>query len=143
MLSFASSLRPDSEAFAIFVNDKLSFKDKKNVLSKEAYNKINSYLDTLKNRKNEEEISSLDISAKQKCFIIKVKREHETYYPEEKGGLFYSYLKNYKSIRRIDIYVDSLDFGKEEIVNFSSEFIFGYNLKSYTFDIYKTSVKKN
>ena len=74
MLSFASSLSPDSEAFAIFVNDKFHFNDRKNVLSKEVNKKINSYLDTLKNKKSEEEISSLDISGKQKCFIIKVKK---------------------------------------------------------------------
>lgn len=143
MLSFASSLSSDSEAFAIFVNDKLHFKDRKNVLSKEASSRINSYLGTLRDKKNEEEISSLDISAKQKCFIIKVKKKHETYYPEEKGGIFYSYLKKFKSIKKIDIYIDSLDFEKEEIINFSSEFIFGFTLKSYTFDIYKTLDKKD
>ena len=135
MLSFTSSLGSDSEAFAIFVNEKFHFEDRKNVLSKEATNKINSYLGALKDKKNEEEISSLDISSKQKCFIIKIKKKYETYYPEEKGGIFYSYLKNFKGIKKIDIYIDSLDFEKEELVNFSSEFIFGYTLKSYTFDI--------
>ena len=89
MLSFASSLSPDSEAFAIFVNDKFHFRDRKNVLSKDVSNKIHSYLGTLKDTKSEEEISSLDISGKQKCFIIKVKKKYETYYPEEKGGIFY------------------------------------------------------
>ena len=73
MLSFASSLSPDSEAFAIFVNDKFQFKDKKNVLSQEVSKKINLYLNNLKDKKSEEEINSLDISAKQKCFIIKIK----------------------------------------------------------------------
>ena len=136
MLSFASSLSPDSEAFAIFINDKFNFKDRKNVLSKEVSKKINSYLSTLKDKKSEEEISSFDISGKQKCFIIKVKKKYETYYPEERGGIFYSFLKNFKSIKEIDIYIDSLDFEKEEMVNFSSEFIFGYSLKSYSFDIY-------
>ena len=130
MLSFASRLGSDSEAFAIFVNDKLHFEDRKNALSKEVGKKINSYLSTLKDKKSEDEISSLDISGKQKCFIIKVKKKYETYYPEEKGGIFYSYLKNFKSIKKIDIYIDSLDLKTEEIVNFSSEFIFGYNLKS-------------
>ena len=143
MLSFASSLSSDNEAFAIFVNDKFHFKDRKNILSKQVSKKINSYLSNLKDKKNEEQISSLDITARQKCFIIKVKKKYENYYPEEKGGIFYSYLKNFKSIKKIDIYIDSLDFEKEETINFSSEFIFGYTLKSYTFDIYKTSDKKN
>ena len=75
MLSFASSLSSDNEAFAIFVNDKFHFKDKKNLLSKEVSKKINSYLGALKYKKNEEEISSLDISSKQKCFIIKIKKK--------------------------------------------------------------------
>ena len=48
---------------------------------------------------------------------------------QKKGVEFYSYLKNFKNINKIDIYVDSLDFEKEEMINFSSEFIFGYNLK--------------
>ena len=85
MLSFTSSLSPDSEAFAIFVNDKFNFKDRKNILSKEVSKKINSYLGTLKDKKSEEEISSLDISGKQKCFIIKVKKKYETFYPEKVG----------------------------------------------------------
>ena len=60
MLSFASSLGSDSEAFAIFVNDKYHFRDRKNVLPKEVNSKINSYLGTLKDKKGKEEISSLD-----------------------------------------------------------------------------------
>ena len=70
MLSFASSLSPDNEAFAIFVNDNFHFKDRKNLLTKEVSKKINSYLGTLKDKKSDEEISSLDISGNQKCFII-------------------------------------------------------------------------
>ena len=77
MLSFTSSLSADNDAFAIFVNDKFHFKDIKNLLSKEGSKKINSYLGTLKDKKSEDEISSLDISVKQKCFIIKVKKKYE------------------------------------------------------------------
>ena len=79
MLSFASSLSSDNEAFAIFVNDKFQFNDKKNLLPKEARNKIDSYLETQKDKKNEEEINSLDISSKQKCFIIKVKKKYNAH----------------------------------------------------------------
>ena len=51
MLSFASSLSSDNDAFAIFVNDNFHFKDRKNLLSKEVKNKINSYLSNLKSKK--------------------------------------------------------------------------------------------
>ena len=44
MLSFTSSLSSNSEAFAIFVNDKLHFKDRKNFCLKEVRKKINSFL---------------------------------------------------------------------------------------------------
>ena len=142
MLSFTSSLGSDNEAFAIFVNEGYHFEDKNNVLSKEINSKINSYLSVLKNKKSEEKISSFDISSKQKCFVIKIKKKYESHYPEAKGGIFYSYLKNFKSIKKIDLFVDSLDLEKEKIINFSSEFIFGFILKSYIFDIYKTSDKK-
>ena len=68
MLSFASSLSSDSEAFAILVNDKFHFRDRKNVLSKDVSKKINSYLGTLEDKKSEEEIHSLD-----KTFFLSLK----------------------------------------------------------------------
>ena len=48
MLSFTSSLSPDSEAFAVFVNDKYRYRDKKNLLSKNVAQKISSFLSTLR-----------------------------------------------------------------------------------------------
>ena len=50
MLSFASRLSPDNEAFAVFVSEKYEFKDKKNVLSNEIVEKINSFLKLLKTK---------------------------------------------------------------------------------------------
>ena len=57
MLSFTSSLSPDSEAFAVFVNDKYEYKGKKDALSENTIKKINSYLSVLKAKKKEEDIS--------------------------------------------------------------------------------------
>ena len=72
MASFISSLSPDSDALAIFVNEKYSYKDKKGVLSKNQIQKINSFLGVLKGKKKEEEeeIVSFDISDRQKCFSL-------------------------------------------------------------------------
>ena len=142
MLSFTSGLRADNEAFAIFVNEKYDFQDKKGVLQGTVVQKINSFLKSLKAKKKEESISSLDISDKQKCFIIKVKNKFESYWPQENGGLFFSYLKKNKDIKRIDLYVDSLNLDKDKFISFSSQFIFGFNLKSYTFNKYKTLDKE-
>ena len=53
----------------------------------------------LKLKKDEEDISSFDISDKQKCFIIKVKNKYANHFPQENGGNFYSYLKSFKDIK--------------------------------------------
>ena len=73
MLSFTSSLSPDYEAFAIFVTDKYDYKDEKDILSNNEVKKINSFLDVLKVKKKDDELSCFDVSNQQKCFIIKVK----------------------------------------------------------------------
>ena len=109
MLSFASGLSVDTEAFAIFVNDKYDYKDKRNILSNSTIQKINSFISILKIKKKKEDISVFDISGKQKCFIIKVKNKFESYWPQENGGRFFSYLKKFKDIKKIDLYSDSLD----------------------------------
>ena len=138
MLSFTSSLSPDCEAFAIFVTEKYDYKDKKDILSNNEVKKINSFLDVLKVKKKDEELSSFDVSNQQKCFIIKVKNKYENYYPQEIGGALFSYIKKFKDIKKVEFYVDSLDFDKEKTAKFLSEFIFGFSLKSYTFNKYKT-----
>ena len=138
MLSFSSSLSPDSEAFAIFVNEKYQYTDSKGIVSNQVTSKINSFLSSLKTKKKEEDIYSFDLSDKQKCFIIKVKKNYKSYIPQENGGAFFSYLKKFKDINKIDLYIDSLAFNKDQFTNFFSEFVFGFNLKSYTFDKYKT-----
>ena len=138
MLSFTSRLSPKREGFAIFVTEKYDYTDKKNILSNDTIKEINSFLNVLKVKKKGEDVSSFDISSRQKCFIIKVQNKYESYSPEESGGTFFSYLKKFKDISKVDLYVDSLDFHKDKLVSFFSEFIFGFNLKSYTFNKYKT-----
>ena len=120
MLSFISSLSPDCEAFVIFVTEKYDYKDKKDILSNNVVQKINSFLDVLKVKKKDEdeELSSFDVSNQQKCFIIKVKNKYEDYYPQEIGGALLSYIKKFKDIKKIEFYVDSLDFDKEKTVKF-------------------------
>ena len=141
MASFTSSLSPDSDALAIFVNEKYAYADKKGVLSKSLVQKINSFIAVLKVKKKNEEIFSFDISDKQKCFIVKVKSKHETCFPQECGGRFFSHLKQIKDLNKIDLYIDSLNFEKQKIVGFFSDFCLGFNLKSYTFNKYKTTNK--
>ena len=138
MLSFTSRLSVDNEAFTIFVTENYGYKDRKDVLSDYVVKKINSFLNILKAKKKDETISSFDVSEKQKCFIIQVKNKSINYSAEDNGAAFFTYLKKFEDIKKVDLYVDSLDFDKEKLAKFSSEFIFGFNLKNYTFNKYKT-----
>ena len=142
MLSFTSSLSPHSDAFVIFVTEKYAYKDKRHILSSNKVQKINSFLSVLKTKNKDEEISSFDISEKQKCFIIKVKSKFTSYWPQENGGNFFFHIKKFKDIKKIDLYPESLDFDNEKLASFFSQFIFGFNLKSYTFNKYKTLNKE-
>ena len=72
MLSFTGSLNPKSDAFAIFVSESYTYKNKNNILSKAIIEKIDSFLKIIKEEKRKDEINYFDISGKQKCFIIKV-----------------------------------------------------------------------
>ena len=142
MLSFTRSLSPHSDAFVIFVTEKYAYKDKRHILSSNKVQKINSFLSVLKTKNKDEEISSFDISEKQKCFIIKVKSKFTSYWPQENGGNFFFHIKKFKGIKKIDLYPESLDFDNEKLASFFSQFIFGFNLKSYTFNKYKTLNKE-
>ena len=111
-------------------------------MSSNKVQKINSFLSVLKTKNKDEEISSFDISEKQKCFIIKVKSKFTSYWPQENGGNFFFHIKKFKGIKKIDLYPESLDFDNEKLASFFSQFIFGFNLKSYTFNKYKTLNKE-
>ena len=62
MLSFASTLSRNSEAFVIFVTEKYDYKDKNRILSKDLVQKIDLFIKTLKLKNKDEEINSIDIS---------------------------------------------------------------------------------
>ena len=133
MVSFTSSFSPDSDAIAIFVNEKYGYKDKKGILSKSSIQKINSFLSLIKSKKKNEDIFSFDISEKQKCFIVKIKSKYESFFPEEIGGRFFSNLKKIKDLKTIDLYIDSLDFEKQKLVSFFSEFCLCRSKKNWIY----------
>ena len=142
MFNFTSSLSPNNDGFVIFVSEKLEYRDEKNILSKNISQKIDSFIRALKTRKNDDEITSFDISNQQKCFIVKLNNKNENNYTEEKGADFFVYLKKNKSIKKIQFCIDTVDFNKEKKSKFFSEFLFGFSLKSYEFNKYKTQKNK-
>ena len=70
MLSFTSRLSPDADAFAIFVNEKYDYSDKKGVLSKNGVQKINSFLNELKIKKKDLGILVFRVVGKQETLYV-------------------------------------------------------------------------
>jgi len=138
MVNFTSSLSTSNDGFVVFVSEKYEYSNNKNILSKNIYQKINSFISSLRKRKNNDDISSIDISNHQKCFLVKVDNKKKSNYAQEKGADFFVYLKNIKNIKNIQFCIDTTNFNKEKNSEFFSEFLFGFSLKSYEFNKYKT-----
>ena len=84
---------------------------------------------------NKKQIYSFDISESQKCFLIVIKKDLDTYEINSLGAALKLNLKFDKNIKNINILGTSVS---DEII---TEFAYGYELKSYTFNKYKS--KKN
>ena len=130
------------ETLTFFLNENLDFKGKSKTFSVQILNKIQFYLKHLKFKKKKEKIISFDISEENKVLFIIVKKKLVSNNFEELGANFYSFIKTNK-IDKVNLYADTLKSFKsykkntELILNF----IHGFNLKSYSFDKYKTQNK--
>jgi len=130
------------ETLTFFLNENLNFKVESKIFSNQTLNKIQVYLKNLKFKKKKEKIISFDVSEKNKALFIIAKEKLVSNNFEELGGNFYSFIKTNK-IDKINLYADTLKSFKsykkntELILNF----IHGFNLKSYSFDKYKTQNK--
>ena len=130
------------ETLTFFLNENLDFKVESKIFSAQTLAKIKVYLKNLKFKKKKEKIISFDISEKNKVLFIIVKEKLVSNNFEELGANFYSFIKTNK-IDKVNLYADTLKSFKsykkntELILNF----IHGFNLKSYSFDKYKTQNK--
>ena len=142
MLSFTGGLSDNCEGFLIFINEKYEYRDSRNLLPKDMSEKIDSFIEKLKNKKIKDEVNVIDVNEKKKCFIVKIENKYEDYYPEELGATFYSYVNRFNHINFVDLLADSFIEEKKRLIRFMSKFIFGLNLKSYKFSKYKTIEKQ-
>jgi len=124
MLSFTSGLGPEIESFVVFISESHEYRKRNGIIPSNVTQKIDSYIKVLKTKRKNEIFSSIDISDKQKCFIVKIKKNYESSYPQESGGEFFSYLKKFQSISNVVFFIDSSLLEKEKSNDFFSEFIF-------------------
>ena len=137
MLNFTRSLSLSGDAFVIFISDKYEYIGKDNLLPKDTVLRIKSFIKSLKDKKQEDQINSIDITEKKKCFVVKINNSGNSYF-EEQGGNLFTKISSFKNTKSIDIFADTLIQKDSKFAKCFSEFIFGFNLKSYTFDKYKT-----
>ena len=130
MINFNSKFNSKAANIAFFVSNELKFEANKSV-PKEMIYKINSFLKKV-SKNNKKEILSFDLSENQKCFLIIVKKNLETYEVNNLGAALKFNLKLDKNIKNICILTDSVS---EDII---LEFAYGFELKSYKFDKYKS-----
>jgi|TARA_B100001079_G_scaffold255985_1_gene252077 leucyl aminopeptidase len=130
------------ETLTFFLNENLNFKVERKIFSAQISNKIKVYLKNLKFKKKEEKIISFDISEKNKILFIKVKEKLVLNNFEELGANFYSFIKTNK-IDKVNLYADTLKSFKsnKENTKLILNFVHGFNLKSYSFNKYKTQNK--
>ena len=130
------------ETLTFFLNENLDFKVESKTFSAQTLNKIQVYLKNLKFKKKKEKIISFDISEENKVLFIIVKKKLVSNNFEELGANFYSFIKTNK-IDKVNLYADTLKSFKFDKKNTELilNFIHGFNLKSYSFDKYKTQNK--
>ena len=132
------------ETLTFFLNENLDFKVERKIFSAQILNKIKVFLKNLKSKKRKEKIISFDISEKNRVLFIIIKEKLPPNDFEKIGGNFFSYAKT-NNISKINFYshtlklVNSYKKNTELILNF----IHGFNLKSYSFDKYKTKNKND
>jgi len=130
------------ETLVFFLNENFHFRAESRIFSAQTLNKIQIYLKNLKFKKIKEKIIRFDISEKNKVLFIVVKENLVSNNFEELGAKLYSFIKMNK-IDKVNLYADTIKSFKlyKKNTELILRFIHGFNLKSYSFNKYKTQNK--
>ena len=130
MINFNSKFNSKASNIGFFISNDLNFRPSTSI-PQSTISKINSFLKK-KSKDNKKQIFSFDLSESQKCFLILIKKNLNIYEINNLGANLKNYIKTDKTIKNICIHGNSFS---EEII---SEFAYGFELKSYTFNKYKS-----
>ncbi len=134
MIKFNNKFNPESENLGFFLSENLQINNDKQ-LSGELKAKLNSFLS--KNKKNKQNILTYNLNANQKCFFIIIKKKLQTYEINNLGAELKLKINPEKNIKNLNILSANIS---EDIV---AEFAYGFELRSYTFEKYKTKKNNN
>ena len=141
MINFVTKFDNKSSNLGFFVpEEQLTLKSPK--VDQNIKDKVNKLLKTIDKNKDRKKIHSFDIGDNQKLFIIIIKKNLINFQLNNLGGSFRNFVSSNKNLKEISFLLsDNLKnekFSKEEVI---SEFLYGYTLKYYSFEKYKTKKK--
>ena len=143
MINFVKNFNTEKANLGFFVSEDSNFSnlDRIDLNLKKT---ISQFFNNHKKASEGKKIFSLDLSIKQKIFLILVKKNLKTFEINQLGADFKNIISNEKKITEVSFYAD-LNFlkNKELEKNVINEFAYGFELKSYSFEKYKSKKKTN
>ncbi len=143
MINFTKKFDDKCENWGFFVPaDKLVLKTSK--LDTGSKEKVNKFLKKIEKHKDKKRLHSFDISDDQKCFIVILGEKLINFQLNDLGGSFRNLISSHKELKKISLLASenlkNKNFSNEEVI---SEFLYGYVLKSYSFEKYKSKKKSD
>ncbi len=143
MINFTNKFDDKCENLGFFIpEDKLSLKTSK--IDDGKKDKINKFLKRIEKNKDKKKLHSFDISDNQRCFVIILSEKLINFELNDLGGSFKNLIGSHKNLKSINLLasenVRNKKLSDEELI---SEFLYGYNLKSYSFEKYKSKKKSD
>ena len=143
MINFTKKFDDKCQNLGLFVPaDKLIIKTSK--LDEGDKSRINNFLKKIEKHKDKKKLHYFDISDSQRCFIIILSEKLINFELNDLGGLFKNLISSHKDLKNINLLVSenvkNKKLSDEELI---SEFFYGYTLKSYSFEKYKSKKKSN
>ena len=143
MINFTKKFDNKCENLGFFVPaDKPIIKTSK--LDDEKRDRINQFLKKIEKNKDKKKLHSFDISDNQRCFVIILSEKLINFELNGLGGLFKNLISSHKGLKNINLLVSenikNKKLSDEELI---SEFLYGYTLKSYSFEKYKSKKKSD
>ena len=124
-----------SPNYALFLNEYNDLKQIKNYFSS---SEINSIKEIIKSFNLNKRINSFNLNPKKKVFLIKIKKNENTYEIENLGAEFYEFIKDL-SLKNLSINALNLNSINESFISY---FLHGLKLRSYEFNKYKSNKTK-
>ena len=142
MINYNSKFNSKAENIAFFISEDLNFNNHSK-LPNISNTKIISFLRKNKNLK-EKKIFSFDLNENQKCYFVVINKKISVHEINALGANFKNYINSNKNIKNVNFF-GKLNFKIENISEekFINEFSYGFELKSYSFEKYKSNKKVN